>query len=113
LEAHYIKLAQDRYSSIHWWICQFHCSWTMCVHRCFSFKQGSFVFALNIQDPGYIERKLDIKESKALTYASKAYICRNLKAVSIIPCQSKLSVLLINWIYDIWSEVLLYQKNVW
>jgi len=43
-----------------------------------------------------IERKDAIKESKALTYAWKAYIFRNLKAVSIIPFQSKLSVLLIN-----------------
>jgi ribosomal protein L32 len=43
-----------------------------------------------------IERKVAIKEPKAQTYASKAYIFRNLKEVSIIPCQSELSVLLIN-----------------
>jgi hypothetical protein len=58
-----------------------------------------------------IERKLFIKQPKAQTYASKAYIFRNLKEVSIIPCQSELSVLLINWIYDRWLKVLLYQKK--
>jgi hypothetical protein len=45
---------------------------------------------------GVIERKVAIKEPNAQTYASKAYIFRNLKEVSIIPCQSELSALLIN-----------------
>jgi hypothetical protein len=44
-------------------------------------------------------------------YASKTYIFRNLKEVSIIPWQSELSVLLINWFYDGWLKVLLYQKK--
>jgi hypothetical protein len=36
-----------------------------------------------------IERKVTIREPKAQTYASKAYIFRNLKEVSINPCQSE------------------------
>jgi hypothetical protein len=40
-----------------------------------------------------IEREVAINEPKVQTYASKEYTFKNLKEISIIPCQSELFVL--------------------